>query len=713
MQNFPPLTRDLVLVGGGHSHALVLRSWGMNPLAGVRVTLINPGSTGPYTGMLPGFVAGHYTRAELDIDLVRLARFAGARLINGPATSIDRKNKTIRVGTRDIPYDVTSIDIGITSDMPHIKGFKRHGIPAKPLGVFSQKWDAFRNESQGTQTRIAVIGGGVAGVELAMAMIHALPGAKAVIIDSGTVLAGVGDRARARLMDQLRQMDIDWIEQATIAELTSDGVTLTDGTNVPSQFTVGAAGARPYDWIADTGLTLENGYIEVDEHLCSSDDAIYAVGDCAHLSHAPRPKAGVFAVREAPILLANLRADLSGGTRQAFHPQQDYLKLISLGGQSALAEKFDRVFSGPLLWKWKDRIDRTFMNKFIDLPDMVTKKPAITALGANPDQRMCGGCGAKVGRDALTNALSQLPDHGRRDVTLLAGDDAALLTIGGQNQVLTTDHLRAFTLDPYRMARIAAHHALGDIWAMGAAPQAATVNLILPRMSGEMQARYMDDIMSGVSEIMSDAGAAIVGGHSSLGAELTIGFSITGLLSRDPITLAGAQDGDCLLLTKPIGSGVIMAAEMQSRAAGDIAISALDMMDHSQANAAACLNNAHAMTDVTGFGLAGHLMGLCEASGLAATLDSDAIPVMDGALDLVGQGIRSSIWDDNAKISRAMTLEKTARTDLLFDPQTAGGLLAAVAADQVKDTLRDLRAAGYMAARIGTLTAGPPHITVR
>jgi selenide,water dikinase len=98
---------------------------------------------------------------------------------------------------------------------------------------------------------------------------------------------------------------------------------------------------------------------------------------------------------------------------------------------------------------------------------------------------------------------------------------------------------------------------------------------------------------------------------------------------------------------------------------------------------------------------------------VAATLDSDAIPVMDGALDLAGQGIRSSIWDDNAKISRAMTLENTARTDLLFDPQTAGGLLAAVAADQVNDTLRDLSAAGYMAARIGTLTAGPPHITVR
>ena len=136
-----PLTRDLVLVGGGHTHALVLRMWGMAPLPGVRLTLINPGPTAPYSGMLPGFVAGHYPREALDIDLVQLARFAGARLVLGAAEAIDPINKRITVpGRPEIAYDVASIDIGITSAMPALNGFADHAVPAKPLGSFAAAW---------------------------------------------------------------------------------------------------------------------------------------------------------------------------------------------------------------------------------------------------------------------------------------------------------------------------------------------------------------------------------------------------------------------------------------------------------------------------------------------------------------------------------------------------------------------------------------------
>ena len=130
-----PLTRDLVLIGGGHAHALVLRMWGMKPLAGVRLTVINPGPTAPYSGMLPGHIAGHYSREALDIDLVRLCRFAGARLIVGEAAHIDRKAKTVHVpGRPPIGYDVVSVDIGIHTQMPELEGFAAHGVPVKPLG---------------------------------------------------------------------------------------------------------------------------------------------------------------------------------------------------------------------------------------------------------------------------------------------------------------------------------------------------------------------------------------------------------------------------------------------------------------------------------------------------------------------------------------------------------------------------------------------------
>ena len=126
MQAALPLTRDLVLVGGGHTHALVLRKWGMAPLPGARVTLINPGPSAPYTGMLPGFIAGHYQRDDLDIDLVRLARFAGARLVLEPAIGIDRHARQVLFKNRPpISFDVLSIDVGITSDLKVIPGFKR------------------------------------------------------------------------------------------------------------------------------------------------------------------------------------------------------------------------------------------------------------------------------------------------------------------------------------------------------------------------------------------------------------------------------------------------------------------------------------------------------------------------------------------------------------------------------------------------------------
>ena len=182
MNNTFPMTRDLVLLGGGHTHALVLRKWGMNPLAGVRLTVINPGPTAPYSGMLPGFVAGHYSRDELDIDLVQLARFAGARVILGAASAVDLTARTVNVIGRP-----ASIDVGITSTMPDLKGFTEHGVPAKPLGTFASRWDAVRND--GTAKDIAVIGGGVAGAELAMAMSFAMGGkAEVKLIDRGVVL---------------------------------------------------------------------------------------------------------------------------------------------------------------------------------------------------------------------------------------------------------------------------------------------------------------------------------------------------------------------------------------------------------------------------------------------------------------------------------------------------------------------------------------------
>ncbi len=707
-----PLTRDLVLIGGGHTHALVLRKWGMNPLPGARLTVINPGPTAPYSGMLPGFVAGHYDRSDLDIDLVRLARFAGARVILGAVSNIDRDARTVHVaGYPPIAFDVASVNVGITSDMPDLPGFATHAVPAKPLGPFAAKWANY--VAGDGPASVAVIGGGVAGVELVMAMAHALRtrGRKAQIslIDNAQALTAAAPKAAGTIRAAMTDLGITVIEQATITEITETGLVLQDGTRIAADFITGAAGARPYNWIEGTGLDLHEGFIKVDGHLQSSDPAIFAAGDCAHLFESPRPKAGVFAVREAPVLFNNLRAALGAGRMRRYVPQGDYLKLISLGGKSALGERLGTSFSGPLMWKWKDHIDQTFMNKFRDLPQMQAPTlPRSYAAGVSEvvgDKPLCGGCGAKVGRDALQAALRDLPQPIRSDVTPLPGDDAALLNTGGVRQVMTSDHLRAFTLDPVLMTRIAAVHALGDIWAMGAAPQAATVTLILPRMSSVLQQRTLTEIMTTASEVIQNAGAEIVGGHSSMGDEMTIGFTVTGLCDRDPIPLSGGQVGDALILTKPLGSGVLMAAEMAGKANGAWVENAYAKMVQPQGDASRILAQARAMTDVTGFGLAGHLNGICTSSGCGATLDLDAIPVMQGATELGALGIRSTIYPDNRAL--APELPEGGKADLLYDPQTAGGLLAAVDADRAAELLAQLRKAGYPAAIIGKLTESP------
>ncbi len=611
----------------------------MAPLPGVRLTLISPDPTAAYSGMLPGHVAGHYPREALQIDLVQLARHAGARLILGRAVGIDRAAKRINVpGRPAVAYDVASIDIGITSDMPDLPGFTEHAVPAKPLDAFADAWAAYSETGRGP---VAVIGGGVAGVELALAARHRLgPDAQVTLIEAGTeVVATIGARARAALLARLQGAGVQVLTGRPVARVLADAVELTDGTRIASNFTIGAAGTRPQGWLAETGLALDQGFVAVDATLRSlTDPSIFAVGDIAHLSHAPRPKAGVYAVREAPYLAHNLIVALSGkGRMRRYRPQSDYLKLISTGSRTAVADRFGLPLSGAWLWRWKDRIDRAFMRKFTDLPTMQAPAlPGNVAAGVAEElghgKPLCGGCGAKVGQADLKAALAGVPAPRRADVLTGPGDDAAILTHGTGRQVMTTDHVRAFTEDPWLLARITAIHAMGDIWAMGAAPQVALTQVILPRMSPALQTRTLAEIMDAATRTFAEAGADVVGGHTSLGAELTLGFTVTGLCKGDAISQAGARPGNVVILTKPIGTGVILAAEMARAAPGAVVAGALASMSRPQGRASAILSpHALAMTDVTGFGLAGHLLGILEASGVAATLRLGAVPLLPGA----------------------------------------------------------------------------------
>ncbi|SHL80188.1 selenophosphate synthase [Roseovarius marisflavi] len=716
-----PYTRDLVLVGGGHAHALVLKAWGMDPLPGARLTVINPGPTAPYTGMLPGYVAGHYGRDDLEIDLVRLCRHAGARLIFDKAVGFDRARREVALeGRGPLTYDVASIDVGITAQMD-LPGFAEHGIGAKPLDTYAARWRDFLEQTAQGQVApdVAVIGGGVAGCELAMAMTFALRAAgvapRVTVIEAGPQISGVGDKARQRMLVAMDGLGIVVKTEATVVEICADKVLLSGQAPVAAMLCVGAAGAFAHSWIAHTDLPQRDGFIEIGADLgVVGDKALFAVGDCAVMPHAPRPKAGVFAVRAAPVLHHNLRAALSGGRRKTWKPQKNYLKLISMGGQTAMAEKFGVTLTGPFMWRWKDRIDRAFMDRVNDLPKMVVPKAmgematgVAEILAARP---LCGGCGAKVGHGVLSGALQTVAQPSG-EVVAGVGDDAAVLRQpGGGFQVISTDHLRSFIDDPELMTRIAAVHALGDVWAMGAQPQVGLASIVVPQMSAELQARTLSEITQVATEVLHAAGAQLVGGHTTMGPELTIGFTVTGTRESMPLTVAAAKAGDVLILTRPIGSGVLLAADMAGQADGRDVASALAIMAQAQDREAAILAPvAHAMTDVTGFGLAGHVKAICEASGTDADLWQDAIPIYAGARALSDAGVSSTLMPAN----HADAPIEGVQDALLYDPQTAGGLLAAVPEGQSTAVIESLGAKGCVGHVIGRLTEGAGHLRLK
>lgn len=719
-----PQIRDLVLIGGGHSHALVLRMWGMDPLPGARVTLIDPNPVAPYTGMLPGLIAGHYRRDELMIDLVRLGRFAGARVILDRATGIDLEARLIHLAGRPpLPYDLAAIDVGITSDLPSLPGAPDHAVAAKPLGRYAQAWEAFVAQAP-ARPRVVILGAGLGGVELALASVHRLGGAASVTLldQAGALLPALAFPARRALQRRLAAAGVVLRLGVRVAEVRAGSVLLAGGEEIGSDFTLTATGARPHGWLAKTGLRHDGGFLVTDATLRTSDPRIFASGDCAGIKGDPRPKAGVFAVRAAKVLHRNLRAALTGKPLQAFRPQADYLKLISLGEKAAVAEKWGLALSGPRFWRLKDRIDRSFMDRFADYPAMATPiAPAIATEGLAEQMAgrpLCGGCGAKLGPGVLSRALSVVPAAVRAEVLSGPGDDAAVLRAGAGVQVLTTDHLRAFCNDPRLMARLAAIHALGDVWAMGAEAQVALAQVTLPPLGPELQARMLAEVMDGAGAVFRAAGADVVGGHSTEGAELTIGFTVTGLADR-PIGKGGAQVGDALVLTKPLGSGTILAAEMALARVpgvllGEVWATCIAQMSVAQATASAILGpQARAMTDVTGFGLAGHLLEMLEASGVAARVQLDDVPMLPGAVELAGAGVGSSLQPANlAAASWRMEAPQDVRVALLTDPQTCGGLLASVPAGQAGALVARLREAGHQAAVIGAVVAGTPRLAV-
>jgi pyridine nucleotide-disulfide oxidoreductase family protein len=361
--------KQLLLIGGGHAHAQVLRDWITAPVPGVAVTLVSPSPLAPYSGMVPGWLAGTYRYDEICIDLAPLCLAAGVRLIVGEVAALDATARRVRLHNgQPLDYDVLSLNIGSTLHPP--AEARATVLSLRPLGALRRAWESTLQRLQGwdlsTPLRITAVGGGAAGAEALLAVCARLrrerPGLALTprLVTRGPDLltglaAGAARALRAALHEAGVQVQTHTPFEATMAQ--------------DSDLLLWATGAQAHAWPAAGGLAVDaGGFVAIDPQLRSvSHPQVFAVGDGAGWAQ-PLPKAGVFAVRMGPVLAHNLRAALTGAPLQTYTPQRRHLVLLATADGRAIATRGRLSLHGrrlgPALWRWKDRIDRRFIARF-------------------------------------------------------------------------------------------------------------------------------------------------------------------------------------------------------------------------------------------------------------------------------------------------------------------------------------------------------------
>ncbi len=735
--------RDLILVGGGHAHVQVLATLAMEPVPGVRVTLVVDHTDAVYSGMVPGFVAGQYRADELTIDVRPLARRAGAAVVVAAATGLDPVAKRVEVAGRpSLRFDVASLDVGSTVIGLDLPGVAAHALATRPIGRFVEEVDALLARARRRRrARIAVVGAGAGGIELALAFRARLGeagvlAAEITLVDSGTrVLPDASRRVADRVARRLAAREIELRSGARVLRIETAGdadgdlpakcLHLSDATTLACDEVVWVAGATAPAWLAAMPLPHDAaGFVRVRPTLQVVDhEDVFAVGDCAAFDPA-LPKAGVYAVRQGPLLARNLRAQLArledtaagSDALRRYRPQRDFLALLNVGDGTAIGAKWGLPAEGRPVFALKDWIDRRFVQRFQVLTPDGDPTPAFPAMTGMEDVP-CGGCAAKVGPTSLARALARLgaPHDDAVVLGLADADDAAAVaTSDGTVVAASIDAIRAFTEDPWLVGRVAAVNAASDLWAKTVVPRFALAQITIPVSDADRSEETLFQVLAGARAAFDADGVTLVGGHTVAGDELGVGFAIWGdVPSRNSLLRqSGLAPGDQLILTKPLGMGVLWRADMLGEARGKWIETAVASMCRSNAAASRIAGSvaASAGTDVTGFGLAGHLSALLRASAVRARIDLARVPILPGARECLARGVRSTFHAENARTRPEIHFARDAASDaareILFDPQTSGGLLFGVAPGRSADAITRLHANGDdRAAVIGEVTA--------
>ncbi len=696
---------DLLLLGAGHAHLNVLRQFALRPVSGVRVTLVAREALALHAPMLPDLLYGSCDFDSAHTDLVPLAASAGARLILAEARGIDLAARLLQVKDRpDIGFDILSIDIGGVS-RPSGKNQKQAaeaGIPLQPVGQFLTSFGELEQKlPQGAH--IAVVGNTPASVELTLALAHRFAGrfAFTLVSQDPEPLFNLPPRARRLARAALVHAGVGIVNGVTVSRHDRNHLYLSDGTALDVSEALWTTNAQAPAWLAQTtGLAVtEAGAVCVDATLRSiSHDFVFATGNSATMVGIPPGQDDTLAANTGTHLAENLRRTLSG---QALRPQTKPARLtqllalptiIRISGVDAVAWRNNLSFAGGWLLRWRNKTEQVRLQQYASLRPTASPTLALPrTLRASPG--------------IMQRAIADLPTPQSSDIVLgLDVQDNATLVMPplGSATVQSVSLLRTAVQDPFIAGEIAAAHAMGPIFAMGAHPWTALALAQLPALSAESLENDLKLMLHGAARCLSGVHCMLIGGDDVQNpqqnqTEALFGFSITGLVRPEQAwSMHTLRSGDALVITKPIGSGAIVAGNARGLVPARRLLTAIASMRRADAAAMDILraHDVHACTNLAEAGLAGTVLNMLRASGLAAVLEQAGIPALPGASDLCDT--QTPIQDE--RIDGPVH-------PLLFAPLISGGLLAGVPRNRVASCVQALREAGMTAAVIGNVEA--------
>lgn len=706
--------RHIVLIGGGHAHVQVLRRWIMRPPHDAVATLVVDRAVAVYSGMVPAWVAGEVPRHALEIDVRPLARRAGVSIVVGAVHAVDAQAQRVHIAGRgSLPYDVASLDVGSTVAALDVPGVVDHAIPTRPIGAFLDRLEGdLVRLADRTEVDLVVVGAGAGGVEIATCLSARLRrDGKTVcctlLSAAPDVLPGAAPSVVAKVRQAVEARQIQVRTNARVASVERDAVRFEDGSTLRADMVVWVTGAVAHAWVAASGLPTDpRGFVQVRDTLqVVGHDTLLAAGDTAFfVNHPWVPRAGVYAVRQGPLLVDNLDAWLRGARLSEYKPQSDFLSMLNLGDGTATVAKWGMALHGAWVWRWKMRVDTRFMEAFQVLtPEGGRDTPFGRMMPEMSEDMVCGGCAAKIDATTLDAVLGDGPTP---------RDDAARVSVGGGQVVASVDGFPPFTDDPWLVGRLAVVHALNDLYAKGVAPRSVLLTLAVPDHAAP---HVLEALLAGARASVEAEGVTLIGGHTATGMSMFVGVTVLGDGAGPWWSNAGAQVGDRVVVTGPLGAGVLWRADGLGRARGpwiDALVATSARGDREAAEVARGFD-VHAATDITGFGLAGHLANIARASGVSIELDPRRVPLFDGVRELLSMGLRSTAHAPNEASCPIPGAVDPTLDAVVHDPQTAGPLALLVSATDAPGLVASLVERGYRAAVVGRVLPGEDGVAVR